>query len=576
MPRKKSASKKSQEHSKKLQSEDAVKNDAASSNSKPEIAQPSGVGSGSESESSDSEIEDDYGELLTENVEKLIQQVLETIKTDPKKLLDPETKFFDDDGAVVEKKAGDKPIYLKDYHRMNLLSGDYKADNDNEYGTVDGEKPYAVVEREERDKLLADINDAFENEEDDEGDFMTKKEAKNSGPEDAPVQLPDLKAHPEDFLLSFLSNEAWIPKKNDKVIDLDEIDKDDEQDFDDAVEDFEKAFNFRYEDPNSAEIVSYARTQASLRRGKTNSRRRARDKKNAIKEQEKHEIEQALQKKKNSKINKVMDRLNKIKEAVGDDVSDEVIERVFGDSLLNDDFDDADWDSRMSEIFNEQYYGSEMTKPEWGDDDDIMAEFHAQKSEENEDEENELVDVGEEEEEDDDAEEEESKASSSGSGEDGKQRKSKKDKIKEKSLAKKDKKSLKEKAQKLVEANALKLKEEVEEERGRSRGDEIQFKYREVSPESFGLSTREIFLANDLDLNKLISIKKFAPYKPKEVALKDKRKYTKKKHLQQWRHEVFKNKEGPARQENEKDDEIWIPNEDEEEPPRKKSRKTRK
>ena len=576
MPRKKSASKKSQEHSKKLQSEDAVKNDAASSNSKPEIAQPSGVGSGSESESSDSEIEDDYGELLTENVEKLIQQVLETIKTDPKKLLDPETKFFDDDGAVVEKKAGDKPIYLKDYHRMNLLSGDYKADNDNEYGTVDGEKPYAVVEREERDKLLADINDAFENEEDDEGDFMTKKEAKKSGPEDAPVQLPDLKAHPEDFLLSFLSNEAWIPKKNDKVIDLDEIDKDDEQDFDDAVEDFEKAFNFRYEDPNSAEIVSYARTQASLRRGKTNSRRRARDKKNAIKEQEKHEIEQALQKKKNSKINKVMDRLNKIKEAVGDDVSDEVIERVFGDSLLNDDFDDADWDSRMSEIFNEQYYGSEMTKPEWGDDDDIMAEFHAQKSEENEDEENELVDVGEEEEEDDDAEEEESKASSSGSGEDGKQRKSKKDKIKEKSLAKKDKKSLKEKAQKLVEANALKLKEEVEEERGRSRGDEIQFKYREVSPESFGLSTREIFLANDLDLNKLISIKKFAPYKPKEVALKDKRKYTKKKHLQQWRHEVFKNKEGPARQENEKDDEIWIPNEDEEEPPKKKSRKSRK
>ncbi|KAF8005506.1 hypothetical protein HF325_000963 [Metschnikowia pulcherrima] len=575
MPRKKSASKKSQEHSKKLQSEDAVKNDAASSNSKPETAQPSGVGSGSESESSDSEIEDDYGELLTENVEKLIQQVLETIKTDPKKLLDPETKFFDDDGAVVEKKAGDKPIYLKDYHRMNLLSGDYKADNDNEYGTVDGEKPYAVVEREERDKLLADINDAFKNEEDDEGDFMTKKEAKKSGPEDAPVQLPDLKAHPEDFLLSFLSNEAWIPKKNDKVIDLDEIDKDDEQDFDDAVEDFEKAFNFRYEDPNSAEIVSYARTQASLRRGKTNSRRRARDKKNAIKEQEKHEIEQALQKKKNSKINKVMDRLNKIKEAVGDDVSDEVIEKVFGDSLLNDDFDDADWDSRMSEIFNEQYYGSEMTKPEWGDDDDIMAEFHAQKSEENEDE-DELVDVGEEEEEDDDEEEEESKASSSGSGEDGKQRKSKKDKIKEKSLAKKDKKSLKEKAQKLVEANALKLKEEVEEERGRSRGDEIQFKYREVSPESFGLSTREIFLANDLDLNKLISIKKFAPYKPKEVALKDKRKYTKKKHLQQWRHEVFKNKEGPTRQENEKDDEIWIPNEDEEEPPRKKSRKSRK
>lgn len=560
MPRKKSASKRAQEKATtpEAQKQETSKDLTINGDNQAD------AGSGSEPESSDSEIEDDYGELLTENVEKLIQKVMETLKTDPKKLLDPNTKFFDDNDTTVERKAGDKPIYLKDYHRMNLLSGDYKNDAENEYGTVDGEKPYAVVEKEERDQLLADINDAFEDE--DEDDFMTKKEKTKADPEEAPIQLPDLKSNPEDFLLSFLNNEAWIPKKNDKVIDLDQIDKDDEQDFDDAVEDFEKAFNFRYEDPNSAEIVSYARTQASLRRGKTNSRKRARDKKIALKEQEKHEIEQALQKKKNSKVNKVMDRLNKIKEAVGDDVSDEVIERVFGDSLLNDDFDDADWDSKMAEIFNEQYYGSEITKPEWDDDDEIMAEFHAQKDDEDEEDDDEVegenVDekVG-------------NETTGADEGEQETKHKSKKDKIKEKNLVKKDKKSLKEKAQKLVEANTLKIKDEVEEERGRSREGEIKFKYREVSPESFGLSTREIFLANDLDLNKFISIKKFAPYKPKEIALKDKRKFTKKKHLQQWRHEVFKDRDGPARQANEKDDEIWIPNEEEtEEPPRKKSK----
>ena len=67
-----------------------------------------------------------------------------------------------------------------------------------------------------------------------------------------------------------------------------------------------------------------------------------------------------LKKKKTSKVNKVLDRLTKIKEAVGDQVSDETIERVFGDALLQDDFDDADWDSKMAEIFNEQYYNAEI------------------------------------------------------------------------------------------------------------------------------------------------------------------------------------------------------------------------
>ena len=94
---------------------------------------------------------------------------------------------------------------------MNLLSGDYKNDAENEYGTVDGEKPYAVVEKEERDQLLADINDAFEDE--DEDDFMTKKEKTKADPEEAPIQLPDLKSNPEDFLLSFLNNEAWIQRR---------------------------------------------------------------------------------------------------------------------------------------------------------------------------------------------------------------------------------------------------------------------------------------------------------------------------------------------------------------------------
>lgn len=557
MARKKSATKKAREEAAKLGAEQNVQEPAK------EVQKEVRPAENDPSESSDesSEEEDEYGELLTQNVELLIKKVMEALKSDPKKLLDPESKFFqDEDLSSANKKSKDKPIYLKDYHRMNLLSGDYKDIEDgNEYGTVDGEKPYVVAEREERNKLLDDIKNAFDGENDEEEDddgFLTKKQSTATDAEtEKSIPLPDPTKGANEFLSAFLDNQAWIPKKDDKVINLDQIDNDDEQEFDDAVEDLERAYNFRFEDPNSASIVSYARTQASLRRGKTNSRKRARDKKHALKEQEEHDTEQALQKKKTAKVNKVMDRLAKIKEAVGEDVSDETIERVFGESLLNEDFDDADWDGKMAEIFNEQYYDAEMTKPEWGEDDEIMAEYHKDKQDEEE-----IEDEG-----------------SSGNAEDGEaeedeeldseappKKKSKKEQLKEKKSAKKEKKSLKEKAEKIVEANKTKLLDEVEEERGRSRQDDPnRFRYREVSPESFGLSTREIFLADDLDLNKFISIKKFAPYKPKEVALKEKRKYTKKKHLQQWRRDVFRSKEGPLRQKEEGDDEIWIPIEEE-------------
>lgn len=496
----------------------------------------------SEEEDEPSEDEDEFGDLLTENVELQIKTFMETLKTEPEKLLDPEAKFFqDDDLSSSIKKSEDKPIYLKDYHRMNLLSGDYKNLEDgasNEYGTVDGEKPYVVAEREERNKLLDDIKNAFDDEEGDDDGFLKKKKSTKADKKSTP--LPDPSKDANVFLSAFIDNQAWIPKKKDKVINLDLIDNDDEVAFDDAVDDLERAYNFRFEDPNSSSIVSYARTQASLRRDKTNSRKRARDKKIALKEEEEQKTEQALQKKKTSKVNKVMDRLAQIKEAVGKDVSDETIERVFGETLLNDDFNDADWDGKMAEIFNEQFYDAEKTKPEWDEDDEIMAEYHKDQQEDDE----EVQD-------DEDAEAPPKKKS----------KKSKKDKLKEKKSSKKEKKSLKEKAEKIVDANKTKLLDEVEEERGRKRVDESsKFRYREVSPESYGLSTRDIFLANDLELNQFISMKKFAPYKAEEDARKVKRKYTKKKYLvQQWRKDVFKNVEGPKRQKDEGENEIWIP-----------------
>ncbi|KAI5960457.1 kri1 [Candida pseudojiufengensis] len=560
MARKKSAAKKAKEAALKEKNETPptiAKSDTNLTNVNNERKQqiqsePQTQDIDSDSESTTSEEEDEYGDLITDDVEDGINKVLEAIKSNPNKLLDPNVKFFNEpsiDSTSSNKSKSEKPIYLKDYHRQNLIDGSYKEFDESE--TVDGGKSFASEQREDRNKLLDDIKNAFnEDEDDDEEDdgFMKKKTtpSEEKSQIEKTKELPDPEKDQKGFLSAFLDQKAWIPQKGDKVINLDKIDQNDEEEFDDAVEDFENAYNFRFEDPNSTEIISYARNQATLRRSNTNVRKRKREKENEEKQKEEKIKEEKLKKKKISKLNKVIDRLSKIKEAVGEDVDDAVIQKVFGDSLLNDDFDDADWDSKMAEIFNEQYYGAEDAKPTW--DDEIMDGFDYGNEEGNED-------YGEEEH-DNEFEEEPPK------------KKSKKDQLKDKKSAKKEKELIKQKAQEIVDSNTLKIQEEIDEEqesgRGRSKSKNSveKFKYREVSPETFGLTTRDILLADDKQLNNLIGLKKFAPYRPKELRMKDKRKLTKSKHLKEWRKETFQNLHIP---EDAKDDEIWIPNDQSEE-----------
>ncbi|CAN3372851.1 hypothetical protein DIURU_001011 [Diutina rugosa] len=507
-------------------------------------------------DSSTSEEEDEFGELITENVESGIQQVLDAIKRNDPKLSDPNYRFFEDPEKAVANlnvQPKEKPLYLKDYHRKQILSGGYKDEDEddeeeemeNEYGTVDGKKPYVVEKQEEKDAILAEIKDAFDNaasdDEDDDGEFMKKKEAKIGDIHDAEPSLPDPNADAEAFLQSFLDQQAWIPKKTDKMVNLDRIDADDAQEFEEAAEQFEHAYNFRYEDKEAAEIVSYARDQASMRREKTSARARKRQEQREAKRKEKEATQEALTKKKNQKVNLVMDRLAEIKKAVGGDVSDEVIERVFGKSLLNDEFNDDDWDAKMAEIFNEQFADDHdaNVKPEWDDEDDeAIAGFEDAE-----------IDM--------DAD----------STKTTKTKKKKSDKKQEK----KSKEALKSAAARIVESATLDLFDEIVEERGRSReaddDDGVVFKYREVSPESFGLSTRDILVADDKQLGQFLSMKKLAPYRSKEDVQRDKRKYAKRKRVREWRKNTFGSDE-PQPADGKYD--VLIPTEDE--PPSKKKR----
>ncbi|ODV85339.1 hypothetical protein CANARDRAFT_28600 [[Candida] arabinofermentans NRRL YB-2248] len=508
------------------------------------------INNNSDDDEESSEDEDNYGELLTPDVEEGLSKVLTAIKTGDKSLFDDKVRFFKDpeEGADIPRKSKDeKPLYLKDYHRKNLLDGNAFEEEDGEERDWNDEKPYALQQKEDKENLLSEIKNAFDGDsqsgdDEDEGDFLVKKEKSAKSKAEEELALPDPKENSEEFLQAFLDSQAWIPKGEEKS--SNSMEEDDDE-FDEAAERFENAYNFRFEDPNGADIISYARSQATMRRENTNSRKRQREKLNEDKRKENEAKLELLKKKKSKKVNEVMSRLKQIREAVGEDVPEETITKVFGESLLADEFNVADWDAKMAQIFDEQYYDAGDKKPEWDDDDELMQGFKGDESDKSDDDEEEVYADADQTEEKEEAEVETKSTES----------KSKRSKKKEEKLSSKQgKNKLKSVAETFVNANSVQLLEQVEEERGRKKEkDTVSFKYREVSPESFGLSTREILLAEDKDLNEFIGLKKFAPYRPKDQRQKDKRKYAKKRRLRDWRLKTFNNADGPAAEDGDED-----------------------
>jgi protein KRI1 len=71
------------------------------------------------------------------------------------------------------------------------------------------------------------------------------------------------------------------------------------------------------------------------------------------------------------------------------------------------------------------------------------------------------------------------------------------------------------------------------------------FRYRETSPTSFGLTARDILMADDTALNQFAGLKKMAAFRDAEKKRKDKKALGKKARLRQWRKETFGNEDGP-------------------------------
>ncbi|KAG5361120.1 Protein KRI1 [Yarrowia sp. C11] len=476
---------------------------------------------------STSEEEDDNADLVTEDVDAAIANVIATIRNNPGKLLEKNVKFFDEikegEGETTKKE---KPMYLKDYHRQNILDGGLTAEGEFPEGEFpEGEKPYAIQQEEDRAKLISEMHADDEDEDDDEDGedgFLTKRKEQREIEE---VELPNPEEDGDGFLDKFVSSKAWMTK--DDVPTYDELVEDEEDEFDEKADDFEQEYNFRFQEEDGKEIVSYGRNQDTVRRTADNSRKRQRESKAERKAEEKREREADKARFKKLMVKDVVKKMEALKKHIGEDASRFTAEDFEGD------FDDTEWDRRMQQVFNDEFYGDGDSKPTWDDDID-MGGIEVEESDDDED-------GDEEETEEKEEEEDEAPALSN-----------RKLKQLEKQQKKKEAKDILEKATAFVEDN-VDLAIEKEEARGRKPiredSEAPKFRYREVSPESYGLTANDILMADDKQLNEYVGLKKLASWRGAEKKAKDQRKYGKKKRLKDWREQVFKKRDAPTDEE---------------------------
>ncbi|KAJ3267088.1 KRRI-Interacting protein 1, partial [Borealophlyctis nickersoniae] len=534
-------------------------------------------------DSESEEEEDEFGELVTPEVDAQFMKTLAKLRAKKEEVYDPNSNFFSEEQIKKaqeewkekqKKLKEEKPVRLKDFHRQKLLEGGAEADEE-ENGA-----PQPLSHAEEQEKLKQELKAAFHafgEDEDEDGEFMTirqkskdelereEEEYRNflleSMASEGGEALEDwrsfsqVKDDPDEaFLMEYILTRGWMEKGAKKVPTYDQvIDDSEDEEIVEAAEDFERQHNFRYEEEGSTTVITHARNIEGTLRRKDDRRKREREARAQRKEEEKRKKDEELKRLKNLKMEEIRSKLKQIQEIAGGDV-------VGFDAVdLEKEYDPEDYDRKMATAFGDSYYTAEdaTVKPDFGDDIDISdlvggdeEEQGASKKRKRGNDDVDMAEAGQGPEDwidggDDwqwppDAEQGgdedfnmdadympggeyygEEVAEEDADGKGGK--------------TKKDKKGKKGKEK-------LSVDEYMDEYYQLDYEDMIgdlptRFKYRQVAPETFGLKPEEILDADDADLNNLISLKKLAPFRRRELVEKDSAKWSKsrKKRLKEFR-----------------------------------------
>ncbi|KAG4437042.1 hypothetical protein IFR05_007478 [Cadophora sp. M221] len=510
-----------------------------------------------DSESSDDEEEDDEGILATEELDAQISDALNAIRSKDPRVYKTDVTFYTPieelDGNIEAVKGPEKmqkPMYLSDYHRENLLKGYTGADD------AEAAAPRTFVQEQEDLKktivqeMHAATVDGSEDGDNDDGGFLVRKvspRASNKGvhPSRAAKVKVDLDVasadkNPETFLSNFMAARAWVPSDGARFQPL-ESDDDEEED---RAEKFEEAYNLRFEDSKGSNEVlkSYARdviAAKSVRREDPSGRKKQRDNLREKIEAGKKEREEERAQLRRLKIEEAEEKLKKIKKAAG--LRGKTLKGEEWADFLDDGWDDEKWESEMNKRFGEEYYaeveaksdvesGEEARaskrrakKPKWDDDidiNDLIPEFDEEGSK---------------------------KPDFTISGSEVSENEV--DETPRKSMSSKDRQQERQAKKKAIRLERKRLEELVDSKMDldiptKSKQPTL-FRYRETSPTSFGLTVRDILMAPDASLNEFAGLKKMATFRDAEKKRKDKKKLGKKARLRQWRKETFGNEDGP-------------------------------
>lgn len=532
----------------------------------------------SDDDSTTSEEEDDEGFLVTEDLDAEISATLQAIKSKDPRVYDEKVTFFkpieeqgDDDNMEIDSKKPEKPMYLRDYHRENLLKG-YNGDEDKDQAPAP--RTYVQEQEDLKKSIVQEMHAAGNDEEDEEEEeyFLTAKRnpepiaptgdgihpsrtAKVVSKVEVDVAIAD--KDPELFLSNFMAARAWVPQDDPT---FQPFESDDEEE--DKREEFEVAYNMRYEDPeNSNEVLkSYSRdivAKRSVRREEPKGRKKLREIERERKDAAKRERDEERARLRKLKIEQMEEKLQKIKKTAG--ISGKALKDEDWAKFFNEAWDDDKWEEEMNKRFGEDYYAGQEAasdeasdeeqvktkkpkKPKWDDDIDIkdlVPEFEAEE-EAHKKPAFTLSDSEEEaamEEEDDDDEATRSTKTKSSS------RTHQAAKAERKNAARLERKRIED----LVDAQLNLDPDIVLPSSSKNPNSAPAFRYRETSPTTFGLTARDILLApSDAALNEFVGLKKLATFRDAEKKRKDRKRLGKKARLREWRKAVFGNEDGPV------------------------------
>ena len=506
------------------------------------------------SDSSPDEDEDDDGELALGALDDQVQSTLEAIRNKDPRVYDASVKFYTDPNEENAGSSGStdkkqKPMYISDYHRKNLLEGGA--------GSEDGDsKPPTYQEQQDdlKNSIVKEMHAAIvdpisedENIDGAEDVFLVKKVdlaptvavGTETSPRKIPLDVESADKDPEAYLSNFMSTRGWVTNESSKFQPFESDDEEEEH----RAEAFEEAYNLRFEDPGTSneKLMSHARDTAakySVRQDNLNSRKKKRTVELSHKDLEKKHRSEEKARLRKLKVAELEEKVKMIKEAAG--LDDEDIPEDGWSELLEDAWDDKKWESTMRRRFGDEYYEGEslgvgnggqnqrtrkLKKPKWKDEieiDDLVPGFDSQQanSQDTYNATDANPDLGE----------------------------------REKAAQPKTKSSSGQDKRKLERLERRKIEEIVD---GRLAVDESLvksgkkhagfFHYRETSPISLGLTANDILMASDSQLNQFAGLKKLATFRDPDRKRKDKRYLGKKQRLRQWRKETFGDEQGPTK-----------------------------